>query len=464
MSYSSKAVATAPAVSKEKTSWMVGGFYAMGEVGCQLSWYMINTYLTIFYTDIVGLSASAISMIFLIARVWDAINDPMMGAICDKTRTRWGRFRPYVMFSPIFLAIFNILTFTVFPVTGATKVIVCMICYIGAGMAYTALCIPYQGLLNFIAKDSQVRMNYASARGIGSGVISMILSAVAMPLILYFGNSATPNAQGYFITTVVFSILLIPACLLCAFGCKEVVKVEDEGKEATPILKALPYVFKNKNIMIIVFSVFTGAIGNMARMSMLTFYVIYVVGNPILIAPIFTTMTVFSLLGNLALPWGTKTFGKKGYMLAMSATSVVAFIALFFVPANNTAYILIVSAIIGITMSAGNIAPGMMCDAIEYGDWKYGVREVGVTFSFISFSVKLATAVTGVVTVTLLSKIGYVPNQEQTEAVKTGINALVNIFPAILIGLSGLSLLLYDLSPKKMEQIYAELEARKANK
>ena len=99
---------------KEKTNWLTGGFYAMGEVGCQLSWYMINTYLTIFYTDIVGLSASAISLIFVIARVWDAINDPMMGAVCDKTKTRFGKFRPYVMFSPIFLAIFNILTFTVF--------------------------------------------------------------------------------------------------------------------------------------------------------------------------------------------------------------------------------------------------------------------------------------------------------------------------------------------------------------
>ncbi len=458
----SSAKVTSNNEKKEKTNWLTGGFYAMGEVGCQLSWYMINTYLTIFYTDIVGLSASAISLIFVIARVWDAINDPMMGAVCDKTKTRFGKFRPYVMFSPIFLAIFNILTFTVFPLQGVMKVVVCMLCYIGAGMAYTALCIPYQGLVNLIARDSQVRMDYASCRGIGSGAISMILSAVAMPLILYFGHSEAPNATGYFWTTVLFSVLLIPACLLCAWKCKEIAApVKEENVKPTPIKEALPLIVKNKNIMITVFSTFSGAIGCMARMSMLTYYVIYVVGNPMMIAPIFTTMTVCQLLGNLTLPWGTKTFSKKGYMLLTTFIQVAALVLLFLVPVNNMAFILGVSAIIGLTMANANIAPGMMCDSIEYGDWKYGVREVGLTFSLVSFSVKLATAVTGVVTVSLLAAIGYVPNAEQTETVKVGINALVNLFPAIVIAISGISVLFYDLTPKKMKQIYADLDARK---
>src|SRR5574344_1860323 len=98
---------------QEKTNTRLGFFYSFGEVGSQLSWYMINSYLTLFYTDVVGLTASAISLIMLIARIWDAVNDPMMGVIADRTRTRWGKFRPYLMFAPPFLAIFNLLTFTV---------------------------------------------------------------------------------------------------------------------------------------------------------------------------------------------------------------------------------------------------------------------------------------------------------------------------------------------------------------
>ena len=104
--------AVATTAVKEKTNWFTGGFYAMGEVGCQLSWYMINTYLTIFYTDIVGLSASAISLIFVIARIWDAVNDPLMGAVCDKTKTRFGKFRPYLMFFPAACIALTMLAFT----------------------------------------------------------------------------------------------------------------------------------------------------------------------------------------------------------------------------------------------------------------------------------------------------------------------------------------------------------------
>lgn len=89
---------------QEKTSKKIAVFYSLGEVGSQLSWYMINTYLMIFYTDIIGLSAAAISMIMLVARIWDAVNDPMMGIIADRTHTRWGKFRPYLIFAPPFLA------------------------------------------------------------------------------------------------------------------------------------------------------------------------------------------------------------------------------------------------------------------------------------------------------------------------------------------------------------------------
>ena len=182
----------------EKTNWKLGTYFALGEVGSNLSWYMINTYLTIFYTDVVGLSASAISAIMLIARIWDAINDPMMGSIADRTKKRWGKFRPYILFAPPVLAIFNILTFTVFPVKGVTKVTLCLIFYIGAGMAYTAVNIPYNALVNVIARSSEVRMNLISCKAVGSGVVSMVLSAVVMPMILFFGKSNMPNARGYF--------------------------------------------------------------------------------------------------------------------------------------------------------------------------------------------------------------------------------------------------------------------------
>lgn len=448
---------------REKTNWRLGAFYSLGEVGSQLSWYMINSYLTIFYTDIVGLSASAISLIMLIARVWDAINDPMMGAIADRTHSRWGKFRPYLMFAPPFLAVFNLLTFTVFPLHGVTKVIVCMLCYIGAGMAYTAVCITYGGLVNLIARDSQVRMNYTSCRAIGSGAIQMILSAVAMPLILYFSHSKTPNARGYFMMALCCSIALIPCFELCAWKCKETVHVDaPTNKKKMPAGKALLMLLKNKYLVVVVISVFAGAMGSMARMSMLSYYVIYVVGSPVMIAPIFTTMTVCQLIGNFTLPMGTKLMGKKGFYLLTSYIGVAGLVAMYFIPATNIAGILVISAIIGLTMANGNISTGMLSDCIEYGDWKYGIREEGLTYSMMSFGVKMATAVTGTVTVLMLSAIGYVPNVEQTASVKMGIDAIVNLFPAAVMLFATLIIhIVYKLPQSRMDQIYADLDARR---
>lgn len=449
-------------VPVEKTNKKVAFFYSFGEVGSQLSWYMINTYLTLFYTDVVGLSASAISLIMLIARIWDAVNDPMMGAVADRTRTRWGKFRPYLMFAPPFLAIFNLLTFTVFPVTGAMKIILCLVCYIGAGMAYTAVCITYGGLVNLIARDSQVRMNYTSARAIGSGVIQMILSAVAMPTILYFSHSDTANAHGYFMTTLICSIILLPCFWLCAWKCKETVHVDAPVSKADkkPILVSLKLLCKNKMLMITVFCVFLGAMAIMGRMAMLTYYVIYVVGSFTMIAPIYTTMTVVQLLGCFLLPWATAKFGKRNWLLFLNFIQIAAFVIMFLVPANNNAFLIIISAFIGLTNSASNVCTGMLSDCIEYGDWKYEIREEGLTYSYMSFGVKLATAVSGSVCVLLLAASGYVPNAEQTEAAKMGINAVVNLVPAACILISTIPLFWYKLDKKMMDKIRVELDKR----
>ena len=127
------------AVSREKLNTTSTIAYAIGSSGANASFYMINNYLMLFYTDVVGLAASAISLIMLIARIWDAVNDPMMGIIEDRTHTRIGKFRPWLVVGPPFLAVFNLLTFTVFPLQGTLKVVICGICYIGAGMAYTVV-------------------------------------------------------------------------------------------------------------------------------------------------------------------------------------------------------------------------------------------------------------------------------------------------------------------------------------
>lgn len=293
----------------------------------------------------------------------------------------------------------------------------------------------------------------------------MILSATVMPMVLYFGKSDVPTAGGYFKTALILSILMMPCLWICAGVCKETVHVNSaaEASRQIPVKESFKVLLKNKYLMVTVFAVFAGAVGAMARMSMLSYYVIYDMGSPALIATVFTTMTACQLIGNFTLPWGTKTFGKKGYLVITSFIQAALMIIMFFIPATSTPAVMVISAAIGLTMCNANVCTGMLSDCIEYGDWKFGIRVEGLTFSFMSFGVKLATAVTGVLTVNMLNWVGYVPNAEQTAGAKMGINAIVNLFPAAVIIISTLAVVfVYNLDKKKLDKIYADLDARKA--
>lgn len=455
----------ASAPQHEKTSKALAVYYSFGEIGDQLSWYMINTYLMVFYTDVLGLAAGAISIIMLIARIVQGIASPVWGAIQDRTNSKWGKFRPWLMFLAPFMAIFNILTFTVFPVTGVAQIFLCCICYIIVGLLYTAISNAYSALVNVVSSDSQVRMNLSAARSVGSSIIQMILSAVAMPMILFFGHSTKANGTGYFWATVVCSVAMIPFVVICGLKCKETVKESSTPSQASSssvekisIWTSLKALVKNSQLDVTVGSTFFGAASTMLRMMMLVYYVIYVVGSYTLVAPIMTTLTIAQLIGSALLPWGTKTFGKKGYMIGLNVIQILSLVGLFFF--KDIVVVFILNAIIGFTNSSANITFGMMSDSIEYGDWKYGVRNIGLSVSMITVAVSIATAVTGSIGALLLQATGYVANQAQSVATQTGINAIVNLVPAAVTLISTILLLFYKFDQKTVDQIAIDLKKR----
>lgn len=336
---------------KETTSISTGVFYGMGGAGLQLCWFMIVNYLTLFYTDVVGLTASAISAIMLIARIWDAINDPMMGVIADRTKTRWGRYRPYLMIAPPVMAIFNVLTFTVFPLAGIAKVIVCLLTYIGAGMAYTALSICLNSLANVIAKSSRVRVNYVTFRSSAMAIINIILSSVAMPLILKISGSEVANAKGYFGTTVLFSVIMMILFWLCAWRVKEPQEEINrimQTREKMSIMHSFKVVAKNKYLLMICINTLLACIATQGRMSMLSYYVIYCMGSYTLIAPIYTIMSATCLLGTILMPFTTKLIGKRNVVIVYNLVAIACFITIFFLPSSSVGMILFITAIIGI--------------------------------------------------------------------------------------------------------------------
>jgi sugar (glycoside-pentoside-hexuronide) transporter len=446
--------------TKKKSSPKLLLAYSLGEVASSISWFMINNYLMLFYTDIVTLSSGVISVIMFIVRLWSAVFDPIMGGIADRTRTKWGRFRPYLYIMPPFLAIFNILTFTVFPVEGIAKAVLCFVCYILCCMAYSAINIPYQALQNVIAIDSQVRMDLATARGIGSSIISIILSAVGMPMILFFSKGDSADANGFFVTTLIFSLIMIPMFWICAKGCKEtyteVLHKNDTGKK--PSFKdSIKSVAKNSELMKVVLCTVLGAICVSGRMGLISYFVIYVIGNIKMVSPVLTAMTVGQLIGTFIVPFGTRKFTKKGYLIILQMIMNISFLVLFFNPHCGTVLLLILSFISGLGNSSSSIAYGLVGDSIEYGAWKIGERQEGVAASMLSLAAKFATAVCGSVGVLLLGFVGYQAGAVQSASTQQGINIIVNLLPAIIGFLSLIPVFMYKLSPKKVEEISKDL-------
>ena len=482
-----KKAAPEPVQEKEKMPLGSAIAYTIGYSGINVSWYMINSYLMIFYTDVVGLAAGAISLIMLVARVWDAINDPMMGAIVDRTHTKWGKFKPYIAIAPPFLAIFNILTFTVFPLEGGAKVAVCLICYILVGMAYTVVQVAVNGLVNRLTRSSQIKMDIISMSQVGSTLIQTALGALVPIMLLAFSQTfvegtATPDQHSYFMTTVIVSIIMIPMFWFCAWKCKEVKdEAEEVVKEHTstikeakkevkekkePILKSIKALGKNSQLIIGILAVFLGAMGAIARMSLLTYYVVYASGIPFpegygILGVVFPVITFLQMVGNVTLPFFTRKMGKKKTFIFFNIISIFALLILFFFSNGSIPMLIAMSAVFGFGLAGSSICYAFICDAIEYGDYKYGVRDDGLAFSMMSFGVKCATAITGAVGVLLIAAVGYVPDQPQVPSAVMGINIVVNLVPAALMAVSMVIMLWYHLDEKKMGVISTRLTARR---
>jgi Na+/melibiose symporter-like transporter len=290
---------------------------------------------------------------------------------------------------------------------------------------------------------------------------------VAMPLILRFSSAVNEagepmaDGHGYFVATVIFSLILIAVFWACAAMCKETYTEQLHGNptnENASFLENMKGLVQNDQLLMVVIATVMGTICVTGRYGILVFHVIYVVGGPQYIATMFTAMTVGQLVSTLTVPWGTKVFGKRNYMIILNAVMCAGFVALFLNPTNNPVYLIGASFVGSLGFGAPAICYGMVGDSLEYGDWKLGKRQEGLAASMLSFGVKLATALCAPV-VMLLFAVGYVPNAEQTEATKMGINFMVNMLPAIIAVVSCIPLIFYKLDDKRVSEIRSDLEA-----
>lgn len=435
--------------------------YGLGDLASQFVWTFVGSYLTVFYTDVVGFTPAIVSIIMLVARVWDAINDPMMGSLAENTRSKFGRFRPYIAFGAPFLALFSVLTFVNMG-NGTGGIIFSAIIYIIAGMIYTLVNIPYSALAAVMTEDANQRNLIGTSRAIGMNIGMIIVNTFSAGLILRFSGSGAEAAtgQGYVITAIIYAVIATILFLIVFFATKEVIIPENTARKISP-KETISSILGNKYMMIMFLIATVQFIGFFGRISITAFYVIYCLGAFSLIALIMTIPAIGGIFGSiLSTPLAKKVGKKNAFAIAMLGQAVGLFIV-YFAPFTNMTQIMVGHAIYGIFNLAFPICLAMVADCVDFQQHKTGVRMDGSYYAVYGLSTKLGNAIGSAVGILIMAGFGYIANQDQTPEALAGINLTVNLIPAILLIIASIILiLLWDKSDADFDNIRKEIKER----
>lgn len=447
-------VATPPKLSKLS----IFG-YGLGDLGTNMTWSTTTTFLLFFYTDVFGLAAASVGILFVVARVVDAITDPLMGLITERVQTRWGKFRPYLLFGAPILSGLLILTFSVPELSDGGKLVYAYVTYIALGLVYTATALPYGALSTTMTQDPIERNTLSVVRTIfaliGGGLIVSILAPV---LVENLGGGSA--ARGWQMTAIVFSgISLI--CLWLTFAlCKE--RFVSPRVNNLSLRELIGLVFKNKPFLLLALALLLSSSSLSIREAASIYFVTYNMAQPDLLAAFLGASVLALLVGLIIGQIVARKVGKRNNML-IGSTGSVACIAIFsFIPISSTVALISVNAFsTGFLGLAFSLIWSLISDTVEYSEWQTGIRAEGGIYSLASFMFKLAAAIAGGVPAAILAWTNYIPNVEQTALALGGIRSLMTIIPFVLGIATLIPLYLYRLDEAMFSRILEDLAERK---
>ena len=439
--------------------------YMLGDVGSCLLFNFIGSYLLVFYTDVFGISAAAVGTLMAVSRVWDAINDPMMGVIVDKRkRTKDGKFRPYLKYMGIPLGIFTILTFLVIPnMPQGMKLPYAYITYIGFGMAYTAINIPYGSLASVMTNDPVQRTELSTWRNISS-IFAMIPLMVLTPKLVFDASDAV-SPKGFLIAAVLYVIIANIGYRLCYKMTTE--RIINEVKEDAPkasLGETLKTLGKNKALIGLILS----SLGTLTAMFLPNALNAYLFKDYFQAPGLLSLAGLLPMVGTfLAIPVTGKLvakFGKKNIAIYSGIVSIAAYVVLVLFPTKNPMLYIALITVSGFgTALYGMIVWALVGDVIDYQEYLSGKREEGIVYATYSVSRKLVQAIVGSIGGFALAAIGYQSGAAtQAPEVAESIRTIITVVPLIgfIFGTVCLKFV-YNLSNKTLNEVNEELERRR---
>lgn len=416
--------------------------YGVGDIASNFTWGMVTSYLLFFYTDVFGLTAATAGTLFLITRLWDAVNDPIMGVIIDKTNSKHGKTRPYLLWFAIPLAVVGTLTFITPDISYTGKVIYAYVTYTSLGMIFTAINLPYGALMTRMTRDSGEKGELNSWRAIGRTIAAISVAALTLPLANYFGNGDLKI--GFPITMGIYSVISVFLFYITFRNCKE--RVEEPAQDhKTKVSKSVVDMFKNKYWVLIAGNTLLWFLRMGLMNTALIYYVNYYLEQPGKTPLYLTLLNVANLVGALIALFVLKKWGSRNTSIIAYTLATIIFIILFMLGSSTGILFAVLFFTANVFTGLGEPANlTMLADSIDYHEWKFGDRVEGLLFSGYSFSLKLGVAVASAFVGYALAWAGYNP-ANVTEQATNMMRILTFGIPIFLTALQAVVLLFFNL-------------------
>ena len=477
-----------PEVLEGKLSFLEKAGYSLGDAASNFYWKTFEFFIIFFYTDVFGISAAAVGTMMLVTRVLDAVADPVMGTIADRTQTRWGHFRPYLLWFALPLAAAGVITFTTPNFGPSGKLVYAYVTYCLLMLLYTAVNIPYSALLGVMTPNSIERTSLASFRFVGAFSIAVLVQYCTPSLAQWFGMTSALRAQhsflahpvewvrwflsrdfltlpsdptqGWQLTMALYGVCAVVLLFLCFFLTRErVTPPEDQSPNFVEDLKSMA---TSRSFVVMLGVLIIMIMSFVLRGSVSAYYFKYYVHRNDLLGPFLVANALAFLAAVVITPSLAKHFDKKNLFIAAIGIGGLIVGGVWLAKPTDIGLMfglqILASFVIGFNSP---LVWAMFADTADEAEWRLGRRNTGLVFASAVFGMKIGLALGAWVTGLLLTWFGYVANMAQTASSLLGIRLSMSLIPALMLVIAAALMRAYPLDDKMMVQIEKDLAARK---
>jgi len=447
------------AVASDRVPFKMKLGFSVADIGFNIAYQTTALFLLFFFTDVFGIVPAFAGAIILYSKVWDAISDPIMGSIADRTKSRWGKFRPYLLFGAVPLGLSMFLLWQSPDFVQSGKNIYGLVMFMFLCTMLTIVVVPYQAMLPTLTKDSKERTTVLGMRSVFSIIGTLIAAGATLVLVNLLGGD-NPKL-GYSMMGLVYGVVMIITTLVCFFAVKERVK-NQVPKQKVSFKETIKVISKNRPFIILLAGVLLSVTAVSMQAAVINYFFKYNLENEGLATIAFLVLFVTAAaIGTPIFVWISKKTSKKfAYNLGMAIMTVISTL-LFFIGEINVWLTIGLLFFSGIGLSTNWLCPWtMVADTIEYSEWKTGLRREGIQYGVFFLIMKVASALAGFIVGNVLAKTGYIANQTQTGTALLGIRINMTLIPVGLFILAMIVISFFNIDAEFHKRILSELKER----